>query len=32
MMFKNIREDIASVFDRDTAATRTFQVLTCNPG
>ena len=32
MMFKNIREDIASVFDRDPAARSTFEVLTCYPG
>src|SRR5512135_1652036 len=31
-MFKNIREDIASVFDRDPAARTTFEVLTCYPG
>ena len=31
-MFKNIREDIASVFDRDPAARNTFEVLTCYPG
>ncbi|NOT82810.1 MAG: serine O-acetyltransferase [Gallionella sp.] len=31
-MFKNIREDIASVFDRDPAARSTFEVLTCYPG
>jgi serine O-acetyltransferase len=32
MIFKNIREDIASVFDRDPAARSTFEVLTCYPG
>jgi serine O-acetyltransferase len=31
-MFKNIREDIASVFDRDPAARSTIEVLTCYPG
>ncbi|MFA6203931.1 MAG: serine O-acetyltransferase [Gallionella sp.] len=31
-MFKNIREDIRSVFDRDPAARTTFEVLTCYPG
>ena len=31
-MFKGIREDIASVFDRDPAARSTFEVLTCYPG
>ncbi len=31
-MFSNIREDIASVFDRDPAARSTFEVLTCYPG
>ena len=31
-MFSNIREDIASVFDRDPAARTTFEVLTCYPG
>lgn len=31
-MFKNIREDVASVFDRDPAARSTFEVLTCYPG
>ena len=31
-MFRNIREDIASVFDRDPAARTTFEVLTCYPG
>jgi serine O-acetyltransferase len=31
-MFKNIREDISSVFDRDPAARSTFEVLTCYPG
>ncbi len=31
-MFKNIREDIASVFARDPAARSTFEVLTCYPG
>jgi serine O-acetyltransferase len=31
-MFKNIREDIASVFDRDPAARTTWEVITCYPG
>ena len=31
-MFKNIREDIASVIARDPAARTTFEVLTCYPG
>ncbi len=31
-MFSSIREDIASVFDRDPAARSTFEVLTCYPG
>ncbi len=31
-MFNNLREDIASVFDRDPAARTTFEVLTCYPG
>jgi serine O-acetyltransferase len=31
-MFNNIREDVASVFDRDPAARSTFEVLTCYPG
>jgi serine O-acetyltransferase len=31
-MFQNIKEDIASVFDRDPAARSTFEVLTCYPG
>ena len=31
-MFRNIREDIASVFDRDPAARSAFEVLTCYPG
>jgi len=31
-VFKNIKEDIASVFDRDPAARTTFEVLTCYPG
>jgi serine O-acetyltransferase len=31
-MFRNIKEDIASVFDRDPAARTTFEVLTCYPG
>ena len=31
-MFKNIREDVASVFARDPAARTTFEVLTCYPG
>ncbi|HEY0666351.1 MAG TPA: serine O-acetyltransferase [Gallionella sp.] len=31
-MFRNIREDIASVFARDPAARSTIEVLTCYPG
>src|ERR1043165_5566706 len=31
-MFDRIREDIASVFDRDPAARTTWEVLTCYPG
>ncbi|HVT35350.1 MAG TPA: serine O-acetyltransferase [Nevskiaceae bacterium] len=31
-MFSRIREDIASVFDRDPAARTTWEVLTCYPG
>ena len=31
-MFQNIREDIASVFDRDPAARSTWEVITCYPG
>jgi serine O-acetyltransferase len=31
-MFRNIREDIASIFDRDPAARTTWEVLTCYPG
>src|ERR1044071_2292096 len=31
-MFARIREDIASVFDRDPAAHSTWEVLTCYPG
>ncbi|MDD2721971.1 MAG: serine O-acetyltransferase [Gallionella sp.] len=31
-MFRNIKEDIASVFARDPAARNTFEVLTCYPG
>jgi serine O-acetyltransferase len=31
-MFARIREDIASVFDRDPAARSTWEVLTCYPG
>lgn len=31
-MFKHLREDIASVFDRDPAARTTWEVLTCYPG
>ena len=31
-MFKYIREDIASVFDRDPAARSTWEVITCYPG
>ena len=32
LMFKSIREDIASVFDRDPAARSTWEVITCYPG
>jgi serine O-acetyltransferase len=32
LMFKDIREDIASVFDRDPAARSTWEVITCYPG
>jgi serine O-acetyltransferase len=32
MMFKGIREDIRSVFDRDPAARNIFEVVTCYPG
>jgi serine O-acetyltransferase len=31
-MFKRLREDIASVFERDPAARSTWEVLTCYPG
>jgi serine O-acetyltransferase len=31
-MFARIREDIASVFDRDPAARSTWEILTCYPG
>ncbi|MEZ5613885.1 MAG: serine O-acetyltransferase [Rhodocyclaceae bacterium] len=31
-MFSRLREDIASVFDRDPAARTTWEVLTCYPG
>ena len=31
-MFSHIREDIASVFDRDPAARSTWEILTCYPG
>ncbi|MGH8706360.1 MAG: serine O-acetyltransferase [Burkholderiales bacterium] len=31
-MFKQLREDIASVFERDPAARSTWEVLTCYPG
>jgi serine O-acetyltransferase len=31
-MFKRLREDIASVFDRDPAARTSWEVLTCYPG
>jgi len=31
-MFNQLREDIASVFDRDPAARTTWEVLTCYPG
>lgn len=31
-MFARIREDIASIFDRDPAARTTWEVLTCYPG
>ena len=31
-MFKRLREDVSSVFDRDPAARNTWEVLTCYPG
>src|SRR5262245_39508760 len=31
-MFKRLREDVASVFERDPAARSTWEVLTCYPG
>jgi serine O-acetyltransferase len=31
-MFKTLREDISSIFDRDPAARSTWEVLTCYPG
>jgi serine O-acetyltransferase len=31
-MLKHLREDIASIFERDPAARTTFEVLTCYPG
>jgi serine O-acetyltransferase len=31
-MFRRLREDIASIFDRDPAARSTWEVLTCYPG
>ena len=31
-MFNDIREDIASIFDRDPAARTTWEVITCYPG
>ena len=31
-MFRQLREDIASVFERDPAARSTWEVLTCYPG
>jgi serine O-acetyltransferase len=31
-MFAHLREDVASVFDRDPAARNTWEVLTCYPG
>ena len=31
-MLDGIREDIASVFDRDPAARSTWEVITCYPG
>ena len=31
-MFKSIREDIQSIFDRDPAARSTLEILTCYPG
>lgn len=31
-MFKNLREDIASIFERDPAARTAWEVLTCYPG
>ena len=32
MLFERLREDIASVFERDPAARNTLEVLTCYPG
>src|SRR3954465_9450903 len=31
-MFSTLREDVASIFDRDPAARSTWEVLTCYPG
>ena len=31
-MFRRLREDIRSVFDRDPAARTSWEVLTCYPG
>ena len=31
-MFQRLREDVASVLDRDPAARSAFEVLTCYPG
>src|SRR6185295_6687686 len=31
-MFKQLREDVASVFERDPSARSTWEVLTCYPG
>jgi serine O-acetyltransferase len=31
-MFKHLREDLASIFERDPAARNTWEVLTCYPG
>jgi serine O-acetyltransferase len=31
-MFENLKEDVASLFDRDPAARNTFEVLTNYPG
>ena len=31
-MFARLREDIASIFDRDPAARNAWEVITCYPG